>query len=78
MPISFDRVSTLLAFKAGRAFRQEGTNTVTADPAKGAVLLSNGEDGLLHFVWKNRDTDIPEEASLPLPIGYILNAKERH
>ena len=52
---------TLLAFKAGRAFRTGDTNTVVADPAKGAVLLTNGEDGLLHFIWKNRDTDNIEE-----------------
>lgn len=50
-----------LAFKAGRAFRREGTNYVDADPRKGAVLLQNGEDGLLHFIWKNRSTNEVEE-----------------
>ncbi|KAJ8502908.1 hypothetical protein ONZ45_g11324 [Pleurotus djamor] len=47
----------LLAFKAGRAFRREGTNIVEPSPEKGAVILTNGEDGLLHFVWKNRSTN---------------------
>lgn len=61
MPVSLDRDTTLLAFKAGRAFRQGTTNTVVAEPAKGAIVLTNGEDGLLHFLWKNRDSDIPEE-----------------
>ncbi|KAG2009862.1 hypothetical protein CC2G_012739 [Coprinopsis cinerea AmutBmut pab1-1] len=48
---------TLLAFKAGRAFRREGTKFVDADATKGAIILSNGEDGLLHFIWKNRITN---------------------
>lgn len=46
-----------IAFKAGRAFRRENTNWVDPSPTKGAVILQNGEDGLLHFVWKNRTTD---------------------
>ena len=54
----------LLGFKAGRAFRREGTNTVDCDPTKGAILLSNGEDGLLHFMWKNRSTNEVEEVSM--------------
>jgi hypothetical protein len=54
----------LLGFKAGRAFRREGTNIVDCDPTKGAILLSNGEDGLLHFAWKNRTTNEVEEVSM--------------
>jgi hypothetical protein len=54
----------LLGFKAGRAFRREGTNFVDPDPTKGAILLSNGEDGLLHFIWKNRTTNEVEEVSM--------------
>jgi hypothetical protein len=53
----------LLAFKAGRAFRREGTNVVEPSPTKGAIHLTNGDDGLLHFIWKNRTTNQPEEAS---------------
>jgi len=56
-----------LAFKAGRAFRREGTNYVDADPRKGAVLLQNGEDGLLHFIWKNRSTNEVEEDLILFP-----------
>lgn len=52
---------TLLAFKAGRAFRREGSNTVEPSSTKGAVLLINGEDGLLHFQWKNRESGQVEE-----------------
>jgi 26S proteasome regulatory subunit N13 len=52
---------TLLALKAGRAFRREGTNFVDPSPTKGAIILANGEDGLLHFLWKNRSTDQVEE-----------------
>jgi 26S proteasome regulatory subunit N13 len=52
---------THLAFKAGRAFRREGTNFVDPNPTKGAIILASGEDGLLHFMWKNRETDEIEE-----------------
>jgi 26S proteasome regulatory subunit N13 len=52
---------TLLAFKAGRAFRREGTNIVEPSPVKGAIYITNGEDGLLHFVWKDRVTNNIEE-----------------
>lgn len=50
-----------IAFKAGRAFRREGTNIVQPSATKGAIILRNGEDGLLHFIWKNRATDNAEE-----------------
>ncbi len=53
-----------IAFKAGRAFRRETTNFVDADPTKGAVILQNGEDGLLHFIWRNRATNDDEEVSV--------------
>jgi 26S proteasome regulatory subunit N13 len=56
----------LLAFKAGRAFRRDGTNTVEPSPAKGAVYVTNGEDGLLHFIWKNRVTNNIEEVCVPI------------
>ena len=52
-----------LAFKAGRAFRRAGTNFVDPDATKGAIILQNGEDGLLHFIWKNRSTNVTDEVS---------------
>ncbi|KAH6912538.1 proteasome complex subunit Rpn13 ubiquitin receptor-domain-containing protein [Coprinopsis sp. MPI-PUGE-AT-0042] len=58
---------TLLAFKAGRAFRRGSTNHVDSDPTKGAVLLTNGDDGLLHFIWKNRSTGENEEDLILFP-----------
>jgi len=63
----------LLAFKAGRAFRREGTNTVDPDPTKGAIILSNGEDGLLHFVWRNRSTGEDEEDLILFPTDATFN-----
>lgn len=54
----------LLGFKAGRAFRRDGTNLVEPSPTKGAVYITNGEDGLLHFIWKSRVTDLIEEVCL--------------
>lgn len=56
----------LLAFKAGRSFRREGTNIVEPSPTKGAIFLTNGEDGLLHFAWKNRTTGEIEEVRTDL------------
>ncbi|KAH0832329.1 adhesion regulating molecule [Lanmaoa asiatica] len=56
MSVALTDNQTLLAFKAGRSFRRAGTNFVDADPTKGAVVLSNNDDGLLHFMWKERAT----------------------
>ncbi|KAG9227517.1 hypothetical protein CCMSSC00406_0000837 [Pleurotus cornucopiae] len=57
----------LLAFKAGRAFRNEGTNRVEPSATKGAIILTNGDDGLLHFIWKNRSTNQIEEDLILFP-----------
>jgi len=59
--------SLRIAFKAGRAFRRPGTNFVDANPTKGAILLQNGEDGLLHFIWKDRLTNDAEEDLILFP-----------
>lgn len=56
-------MTDLLAFKAGRAFRREGTNSVDPSPTKGAIILQKGDDDLLHFLWKNRSTNEVEEVS---------------
>lgn len=57
-----------IAFKAGRAFRREGTNWVDPSPTKGAIILQNGvDDGLLHFIWKNRATNNIEEDLILFP-----------
>ncbi|OJT09875.1 26S proteasome regulatory subunit RPN13 [Trametes pubescens] len=58
---------TRLAFKAGRAFRRGSTNFVDPDPTKGALLLQNGEDGLLHFIWKNRSSNEVDEDLILFP-----------
>lgn len=57
-------VEVLLALKAGRAFRREGTNTVDPSPTKGSIILVIGDDGLLHFIWKDRTTGAEEEVSV--------------
>jgi len=68
----------LMAFKAGRAFRREGTNYVDPSPTKGAIILVSGDDGLLHFMWKNRSTDEIEEVRLkiecPISLPYLYDA----
>jgi hypothetical protein len=63
----------LLAFKAGRAFRREGTNIVEPSPVKGAIYITNGDDELLHFVWKDRVTNNIEEVGFSMLIHDILS-----
>ena len=46
----------ILAFKAGRALRRDSSNFVDPKADKGAIILYDGEDDLLHFVWKDRTT----------------------
>jgi len=53
----------ILALKAGRALRRDGTNFVDPKPEKGAIILYDGEDDLLHFVWKDRTTGNVGEVS---------------
>jgi len=60
-------MTDLLAFKAGRAFRREGTNSVEPSPTKGAIVLQSGDDGLLHFLWKDRSTNEVEEDLILFP-----------
>ena len=64
---------TLLAFKAGRAFRREGTNIVEPSPVKGAIYITNGEDGLLHFVWKDRVTNNIEEVRFSISLHMVVS-----
>jgi hypothetical protein len=56
----------ILAFKAGRALRRDGTNFVDPKPEKGAIILYDGEDDLLHFVWKDRTTGAVGEVRIIL------------
>lgn len=62
--MSIPNAEILLAFKAGRAFRREDSNVVEPSPTKGAIYLANGDDGLLHFIWRNRITNAIEEVCI--------------
>lgn len=44
----------LLAFKAGKSFRRESSNLVDPVETKGLIIITRGEDELLHFQWQNR------------------------
>ncbi|CCM03498.1 uncharacterized protein FIBRA_05632 [Fibroporia radiculosa] len=66
-----------IAFKAGRCFRRGGTNFIDANPTKGAIILLNGEDGLLHFIWKNRVTNDVEEDLILFPSDATFNKVEQ-
>lgn len=68
----------LLAFKAGRAFRQEGSNLVEPNATKGAIIVKNGDDGLLHFMWKNRVTnDVEEVRSFQVHCNEFIHCNSR-
>jgi hypothetical protein len=67
---------TLLAFKAGRAFRREGSNVVEPSPVKGAIYLTNGEDGLLHFIWKDRVTNDIQEVGFSVFVHDAVSYEE--
>lgn len=66
-----------IAFKAGRCFRREGTSFVDVSPTKGAIILQNGEDGLLHFMWKNRQTNNVEEDLILFPSDAVFQKVEQ-
>jgi hypothetical protein len=51
----------MLSIKAGRAFRRESTSWVEPQPSRGLLALAPGDDGLLHFTWRNRETDSVED-----------------
>lgn len=63
----FTRILSSSRVPAGRAVRREGTNSVDPVATKGAISLTNGDDGLLHFIWKNRLTNEAEEVPTILP-----------
>ncbi|KAG0343304.1 adhesion regulating molecule 1 [Podila horticola] len=56
----------LLQFKAGRCFRDGTTDTVKPEATKGLVYMDE-EDGLMHFYWKNRDTNTVEDDLILFP-----------
>jgi len=51
--------SALLTMKAGKM--QLAGSTVTPDARKGVVMIRKSEDGLMHFVWKDRTTNNVED-----------------
>ncbi|KAF9406723.1 adhesion regulating molecule 1 [Podila epigama] len=56
----------LLEFKAGRCFRVGTTETVKPDATKGLVYM-DAEDGLMHFYWKNRESNTVDDDLILFP-----------
>ncbi|KTW28583.1 hypothetical protein T552_01844 [Pneumocystis carinii B80] len=56
-----------IKFKAGKMIRDGTTNIVKPDTRKGMIFLRTENDGLLHFYWKDRTTDIIEEDLIIFP-----------
>ncbi|CAG8522017.1 5077_t:CDS:10 [Paraglomus brasilianum] len=56
-----------LEIKAGRLFRDGETNWVKPDEKKGLVYMDQGEDGLMHFYWKDRKTGAVELDLIVIP-----------
>ena len=69
--------NTILAFKAGRAFRREGSNFVDPSPEKGALLIEREDDELLHLLWKNRTTQDTVEVRTNLGCLCPTDAQQR-
>jgi 26S proteasome regulatory subunit N13 len=65
----------ILAFKAGRALRRDATNFVDPKPEKGAIILYDGEDDLLHFVWKDRTTGSVVEVRITLASNFYRSPR---
>lgn len=69
----------ILAFKAGRALRRDGTNFVDPKPEKGAIILYDGEDDLLHLVWRDRTTgNVGEVCAFPPSSTELLDRLLRY
>ncbi|EEB09288.1 19S proteasome regulatory subunit [Schizosaccharomyces japonicus yFS275] len=57
----------LLQFKAGKLRRKEGTKILQADKTKGYVEMNVEEDGLMHFSWRPRNTEVKEDDVVVFP-----------
>jgi hypothetical protein len=60
MPPVLTGPQTVLALKAGRAFRRGETTWVDASPEKGALCVDR-EDDMLRLLWKNRVSGSTDE-----------------
>jgi len=60
-------MASILTFKAGRLQRRENTNWVDPLPTNGQLQLLVADDGLLHFQWYNRVTNIVEDDLIIFP-----------
>lgn len=58
----------VVSFKAGKCKFEN--QTVTAEPRKGEVVVSKGDDGLHRFVWRTRSTP-PQNVDDVMLVGQI-------
>jgi len=89
--IILDLATQLLAFKAGRSFRRQATDFVDPADTKGEIVITRGDDELLHFQWRDRTSGqveddliiFPQEAEFVKAAGrtYVLkfsSSDQRH
>jgi 26S proteasome regulatory subunit N13 len=67
-PQTEQKKDVLIEFKAGQMFKENNSKWVYPDKRKGLVILKQSpEDGLLHFVWKDRTTGVVERDLIVFP-----------
>ncbi|KAJ3342667.1 adhesion regulating molecule 1 [Gonapodya sp. JEL0774] len=63
---SLPKSTNIVEFKAGKLYRDG--SMLKPDPRRGLVYLYKSDDGLLHFVWKDRKTNAVEDDLIVFPM----------
>jgi len=64
----------LIQFRAGRRERRQNTKWVDPQPGKGLISLEqSNEDGLMHFQYKDLESNTLIDASIPPPACFLTS-----